>query len=97
VNRKRLIYAGLWTMSLIVAVWCGANWYRIAYFNDDPEVAANLLSEAQLAMPGVVGHPDFFRSRSFDCVRFMPGYGVYGHVMVYCKDKQTGSVLKEKY
>ena len=97
VNRKRLICAALWATSLIVAVWCGSNWYSIAYFNDDLDVAENLLSEAKRAMPDVDGHPDFFRSRSFDCVRFMPARGVYGHVMIYCKDRQTGSVVKENY
>lgn len=96
--KKRIGLIVIWIASIAVAAWLGANWYKFIYFNDDDEVEKAVLADARRAWPEAEGfHPNYFRTASYSCVRFMPVGGAYAHVLVYCKSNSSDRAFQENY
>lgn len=87
----------IWATTNGAAFWLGANWQSLFYFNDDKTVARNVLADAKKVFPDSDGRPDYFATRQIDCVRFLPRFGVYGAIAIYCKNRYTGKITKEIY
>jgi hypothetical protein len=110
-KKNYIILAFSSAVCLVVGLYIGYNYINWIYFNDDESVRKSIYIDAMnsiaSASPGDQRiilreklesmHPDFFRSREYICVRFMPAYGEYGFVWVYCRNVTDGSVRTSTY
>jgi hypothetical protein len=110
-NRAKLLFVLTSAMCLIFGIYLGSNLKGWMYFNDDDDIKDSIYNYAieRIVATGPVRdrqtirenlratHPDFFRSKEHECVRFMPEYGQYGFVTVFCKNRAEGTVKISNY
>ena len=107
----RIFFALSSAACLMLGFYLGSNLEGWIYFNDDEKVKESIYHNAiegvVAAAPARDGpalresllnmRPDFFRSKEYDCVRFMPKYGQYGFVRVFCRNRADGTVNISNY
>ncbi|WP_067739298.1 hypothetical protein [Novosphingobium naphthalenivorans] len=110
-KRPYLILAISSAIFLVLGFYIGANYLKWFYFSDDDVLKAAVYHDAieglVAAAPGAdrsvlrenlqAMHPDFFRSKEYECVRFMPRYGQYSFVRVFCRNIADKSVKIYNY
>ena len=84
------------------------NW---RYFSDDEDIKEAIYHDAiegivaagpardssALRQNLTAMHPNFFRNNDHKCVRFMPKYGQYSFIRVFCKKLADGTVEISHY
>lgn len=110
-RRTFLILALSSAICLALGFYAGSNYLKWFYFSDDGAVKASVYHDAIEGLVAAVPseqrteirkdlelmHPDFFRDNELECVRFMPKYGWYSFVRVYCRDTTDKSVKISNY
>lgn len=110
-SRTYLIFAISAATCLALGFYAGSNYLKWFYFSDDDAVKASVYHDAieglVAAAPSAdrtilrenlqAMHPYFFRDKEHECVRFMPKYGQYSFVRVYCRDTTDKSVKISNY
>lgn len=110
-RKANLIFALSSVTCLMLGFYLGLNFMSWLYFSDDRSVRESIYHDAIESIVTVgtardrsairenlnAMHPDFFRDKESECVRFMPKYGQYGFVRVFCKNITDGSVKISNY
>jgi hypothetical protein len=95
----------------LLAFFLGNNYQDIIYFNDDNDIKNVIYNDAVKALTmGADGKisasarkslmsekTDYFRTKSIDCVRFMPIKSVQEFVITYCKSRINNEVYITRY
>ena len=110
-SRAKLLFVLTSAMCVMFGFYLGSNLNGWMYFSDDDDIKDSIYNYAieSIVTAGPVRdrqqiredlrtmHPDFFRSKEYECVRFMPQYGQYSFIRVFCKNRLDGTVKISNY
>jgi hypothetical protein len=107
----KLLFAFSSVVCIMFGCYLGLNLKDWIYFSDDEAVKEaiyyyaidSMVAEAptddgpELRAVLLAMRPDFFRSKEYECVRFLPEYGEYSFIRVFCRNRADGSVKFSNY
>lgn len=110
-RRTKIVFGLSLVASLVSGFYIGSNLNLWMYYNDDDDVKKSIYHSAidgiVAAGPARDGptlrrnllamRPDFFRSKEYDCVRFMAKYGQYSFIWVFCRNRADGTLKISNY
>ena len=110
-RRTKLLFALSSVVFIMLGFYLGQNLKNWIYFSDDDAVKEaiyyyaidSIVAEAptddgpELRADLLAMRPDFFRSKEYECVRFLPEYGQYSFVRVFCRNRADGTVQISNY